>query len=112
MGMKISTRRALDAMVGPQCLRPVGDFDRCERRPARMTRGEARMAGGMPILSQYHVIETVDKLVDLGHDVVAAADRQCSAGAKVILRIDDDECGVFGRHVCYFFSGHLAELNE
>ena len=45
----------------------------------------------MPVLGQHDKVEIGHHGIDPRHDLVAAGDRQCSARAEVILRVDYDQ---------------------
>jgi hypothetical protein len=55
----------------------------------------------VPILGEYDMLEPGDQVIDLGQDLIAAADRQRAARAEIILHIDDDKDRVFGGHACH-----------
>jgi hypothetical protein len=61
----------------------------------------------VPILGQYDMLEPGDQIIDLGQDLIAAADRQSAARTEIILHIDDDKDRVFGGHACHLLL-HMA----
>jgi len=79
-----------DAMVGPQNLRAIGEVDRLERSAA-MGGGERRMSERMPVLGQDHDTELPGQTIDQRHHGVSIRHRKRSAGAKIILNVDDDQ---------------------
>src|SRR5271154_1770635 len=61
-----------------------------------MVGGETAVVGWMPVLSGDHEIESRLKAIDDRDDLVTFAHRERSAGAEVVLHVDDDK-GVHGR---------------
>ena len=50
------------------------------------------MIGWMPVLREDDVFAFIDQSVDGGNDFVAAINRQRTAGAKIILDVDNHKC--------------------
>ena len=55
--------------------------------------GERDMAGGVPILRQHDVGETLGDAVDDGNDLLAVFDGEAAAGQEAVLDIDDQQRG-------------------
>jgi len=89
--MQLSARRALKAVIGPECLFAVRCIERISEWFEIVGAGERDVPGGMPVLSKDNVIEAGGKGVDAGNDEVAAGDGKCSAGQEVQLHVDDEK---------------------
>ena len=53
------------------------------------------MPGGMPVLGQHDVFEILGEVIDEGHDFIGIGHGQLSAGAKIILNVDNKQNFVF-----------------
>ena len=82
---------ALDAMVGPEDLRTVMQFDRLEGLLAGMARGEGGMALRMPVLRQNDMAEGLGEPVDRRDHRIAVGHGERAAGQEIVLNVDDDE---------------------
>ena len=49
------------------------------------------MASRMPILGQGHMVEAFDEAIDDRHHAISVGDRKRSAGAKIILHVDNQQ---------------------
>lgn len=78
-------------MFGPKGLGAVGDLDGFVGMFARMGASKRDVPGGMPVLGEDDVMEFLRKLVDDGNDLLAFGYGERSAGAEVVLEIDDQE---------------------
>src|SRR2546423_1367522 len=76
--MKIGALGALDA---------VG-------RPGPSSLLERNVVGGVPVLRRYDQRELGNKPINDGHDLVSFVHGKRALRAKVILNIDEDQCGV------------------
>lgn len=90
-GMEGSAGRALDAMLGPERLRPVRSLDHLKGLLARMSGGKGDMTGGMPVLGEDDVVEFFAESIDQRDDLIAISYRKRSAGAEVVLDVDDQK---------------------
>jgi len=105
VGVKVCARSALDAVIGPEGLRAVGDFGGGEGRGTGVGRSERDVAGGVPVLGEDDVLEALAEAVDEGDDLVTIFDGERAAGsidggAEVVLDVDHEEC-VAGQEVHY-----------
>lgn len=82
----------LEAMIRPQSLRTVGSFDGFIGLRMGMGGTERDVAGGMPVLGEQGVGEALSKRVDEGNDGVALFYLESTAGAEIVLKVDDEEC--------------------
>lgn len=89
--MEVGAWGSLYAVIGPEGLGAVGDFDGGEGLRAGVRRGEGDVISGMPVLSKDDVLEALAELVDEGDDLVAVFDCECAAGAEVVLDVDDEK---------------------
>jgi hypothetical protein len=55
------------------------------------------MSRRVPVLGQDHVAENTAQAVDDGNDLITAGYGQRTAGAEIILNIDDDQGVLLGR---------------
>ena len=83
--------RVLDAVVGPQRLRPVMHHGGLEGVLGGVRGGEGLVLRRVPVLRQHHVLEAAREAVDERHHLVAARHRELAARAEIILHIDDEE---------------------
>src|SRR5262249_41697339 len=56
-GVKVRTLRASNAVIGPEGLGAVGEFDRAEGRGSPMRRGEGDVTRRVPVLGEDDVLE-------------------------------------------------------
>ena len=91
VGMKVSARRALHAMVRPQRLRAVRKLRRGERLGITPGAGERGMARRMPVLRQHDMVVAAHQAVDQRHDRARAWDGESAALAEVVLHVDHDQ---------------------
>ena len=69
--MEVGSGSALDAMVGPEGLRAVAEFDLLEGLFAGVRGGKGIVVGGVPILREDDVLEVLGGTVDGFDDGVA-----------------------------------------
>jgi hypothetical protein len=91
LAVELGAGRALHAMVGPQRLLAIGHRDVGEGGTPLVAGGEAGMTPRVPILRQHHMIESLDQPVDRPDDLVPLRHRQRTAGAEIVLDVDDDQ---------------------
>ena len=60
-----------------------------------MVGGEGDVAGRVPVLGQHHGLEFWRKVVDEGHNLIAAGHGQRAAGAEIGLDVDHQKRAVF-----------------
>src|SRR5205823_7872088 len=89
-GREIGAGGALHAMLGPQHLLAVVQFDFREVRAA-MRRRKGMMRGRVPILRQDDVRKAPREIVDDGNDRVAIGHGERAARQEIILHIDDQK---------------------
>jgi hypothetical protein len=92
--VKLRTGRTLHAVIGPKVLSTVSCLDRIGERLQPMRAGKRDVAGRVPVLRQYDVIETGSECVDARDDLLSAGDRKGTAGEEVTLHVDDQKSGV------------------
>ena len=77
-GVEVGAEGALDAVVGPECLRAVGGFDggldTIWKGLKAVGAGEGDMVAGVPVLGEDDVGEAGGEGVDAGEDGIAAGD--------------------------------------
>ena len=49
----------------------------------------------MPVLRQYHSLETRGDAIDDRHDLLSPRNGECAATTEVVLDIDDEKCVAF-----------------
>ena len=89
--MELRAVRTLHAVIGPQGLFAVAHLYLIEGAFSLMRAGEGMMSRRMPVLGEDDVFEMRRDLVDYRDDLVTARDGQRSAGAEVVLHVDDEE---------------------
>ena len=95
--MEIRSRCSLQAVVGPESLRPVRRLDAVGERLLAMGAGERDVAGRVPVLGEEDVLEGPGEHIDCGDDRKAAMDFERSAvEQEVVLHVDHQECVVPG----------------
>lgn len=92
-GMEGGPGRALHAMMRPEDLRTIVQFDRLERCPAGMAGGEGGVSGRMPVLRQHDMAKAAPERVHDGHDRIAIRHREIAAGTEIVLDVDDEQHG-------------------
>lgn len=95
-GVKVGAGGALDAVIGPEGLRAVGDLDALVGLLAGVGRGEGDVAGGVPVLGEDDVFEAPGEAVDDGDDLVALgygqrASNSINGRAEVVLDVDNQQ---------------------
>ena len=90
-GMEFSTRRALDAVVGPESLRAVGHFGLLEGMLAGVGVRKRGVMGAVPVLGEEYVVEARGDAMNDRNDFIAARNGERAAGAEVVLHVDDEE---------------------
>ncbi len=90
-GVEFRASTPLNAMVRPKGLRAIGKFDLLEGLFAGVGRGEGVVVGGVPVLREDDVLETRRDGMDDRNDGVAVGNGKRTAGAEIILHVDDDE---------------------
>ena len=90
-GRELGAPRALHAVVGPQYLRAIGEFDHLERPSAGMRRRERPMLRRMPVLGEHDVLEARGDAIDDRDDGVASRHGKRASGQEVVLDVHDDE---------------------
>jgi hypothetical protein len=53
--------------------------------------GEGDVVGRVPVLGEDDVLEALAEAIDEGDDLVATLDCECSAGAEIVLDVDNEE---------------------
>ena len=91
IGMQLSTRRALETVVGPESLFAVRRVDRVRKGIEVVGAGEGDVAFWVPVLRKDDVVEPGGKRVDAGDNLVAAVNSQRSTRQEVELHVDDEE---------------------
>ena len=69
--MEVGSGRALDAVIGPEGLQTVGEFDLLEGLFAGVGRGEGVVVEGVPVLGEDDVLEMLRDAVDGVDDGIA-----------------------------------------
>ena len=87
--------RSLHAMIRPENLRPIIDFDRIIGLSAGVHRRKRLVVARVPILREDDVGEPGGQPVDKRNDLIGARHLQRAARAEVILNIDDEQNFVF-----------------
>ena len=82
---------ALDAVIGPQRLRPVGGGDGLEGPPAGMRTGKGTVPRRVPVLGERRMRKARAEAIHHRYDLVAAGNGERAARAEIILEIDDEE---------------------
>lgn len=81
----------LEAVFGPEGLKPVSSLYCLVRSLIRVGRGVRDVARRVPVLREDNVIESSTKSVYERDDCVSICNRQGSSRAKVVLEIDDEK---------------------
>ncbi|WP_424810611.1 hypothetical protein [Roseococcus sp. YIM B11640] len=90
--VQLRIRAALDRMVRPERLRPIGHLDDVEGLPAGMAAGEAAVPRRMPVLRRERMQEGPgQQSVDDRHHFVAAQHGQFPARHEGRLHVDNAE---------------------
>lgn len=89
--MKGRAGSILQAVFRPERLWAVSRLDGIERLFAGVGGGERDVCGGVPVLSEDHVIEFLREGVDRRDDLIAAGYFKGATGAEVVLNIDDEQ---------------------
>ena len=89
--MELGAPGSLDAVVGPEGLRSVGQFDLVVGVLAWMGRGEGCVVGCMPVLGEDDVRKMRSDVVNWGENCIAVRNGQRAARAEVVLYVDDEE---------------------
>src|SRR6266436_8169470 len=106
--VKARPRLPLHAVVRPQNLRAVRDFDGIERASAGVRAGKRSMSRRVPVLGQDHMGEGSRQPVDRGDDRIAIGHGERTAGAEIVLDIDDQQnVSIIWRH-CLPLRGLMA----
>ena len=88
---KLGAFTFLNAVLGPQSLRAVTQFDLLEGLLAGMRGSERRVVRGMPVLRKYDVLKVRSNPVDRVDYRVSIGNGKRAAGAEIVLNIGDDE---------------------
>ena len=104
-GMEVGSASSLDAMVGPQGLRAVAEFDLLKGLFAGMCRGEGVVVGSVPVLGEDDVLEMLGGAMDGLDDGVAIGNGERATGAEVVLHVDDEKDVVWS-------DLHWSEMNN
>jgi len=94
---RVGERRAasaLDAVVRPEHLMPVGQLYGRKRHLATVRRRKRDVTGGMPVLRQQHVVEPGRDPVDDRDDFITPIDGERPARQEVVLDVNDQQDGV------------------
>lgn len=92
----------LEAVLGPEGLRAVGYFDDFVGSLAVCCR-KGDMSGGVPVLGEDDVLESLRELIDEGNDLIAfrhgeRATDSVRGRAEIVLHVDDEK-GVGGLEI-------------
>ena len=89
--MKLGARCPHHAMIGPENLRPIGQFRRLEGRLA-MGAGKGGVAGRVPVLGEDDDWKASGETIDRLDHRVPIRHGQCPTATEIVLNIDDDQC--------------------
>jgi hypothetical protein len=78
-------------VLRPQDLLTVARFDYIEGLLGRVRVGKRGMSTRVPILGQDHMSKFGGQSVDRRNDFIALPNRECSAGAEIVLHIDNEQ---------------------
>jgi len=81
----------LKTVFGPEGLGTVREWDGLEGLFAGMSGSEGDVLRRVPVLGENDVIESLRESVDEGNDLISFGYGERSAGAEVVLEIDDQE---------------------
>jgi len=89
--MKIGAAGALHAVIGPQSLRAITEFDLLEGQFSGMDGSEGVVVSGVPVLGEDDVLEMSRGAMDGSNDGVSIGNCKGAAGAEIVLDVDHEE---------------------
>ena len=95
-GVKLGAGRALDAVIGPECLDAVAQLNLLKGLAGAVAGGEGGVALGVPVLREEDVVKEWRDSMDDGNDSVALGHGQRAARAEVVLDVNSEEDVVGG----------------
>lgn len=89
--MKLRSFASLNAVIRPERLPSITQFDLLIGLLASVARCEGRMSLWVPILREDDVLKALRNSVDRRDDSISARNRQLPAGTEIVLHVDDNE---------------------
>ena len=88
--MVLRTVAALNAVIGPQGLRPIAEVDLFEGLLAGVYRCKRGVVRVVPVLGEDNVLKERGDAMDCRDYGVALGNGKRAAGAEIILHVDDE----------------------